>query len=121
MNQTEPSKSNYCCSSSYPFPLHPFLKFYSVVLSAGEHEAKPQNLTEDGVKKKQKKLKKISNVKNAITGFEAVFEQFAKGGIRNSDNAMVSDPEVGNPLTPQQSDKLDVSDTEVIFFMSEGQ
>nr|XP_019954052.1 PREDICTED: lysine-specific demethylase 4B-like isoform X1 [Paralichthys olivaceus] len=73
-------------------------------IEAEEHEVKPQNLTEDGDKKKQKKLKKISNVHNAITGFEAVFEQFATGGMRNSDNAMVSDPEVGNPLTPRQSD-----------------
>ncbi|XP_060934463.1 lysine-specific demethylase 4B isoform X1 [Limanda limanda] len=73
-------------------------------IEAEAHEAKLQNLTEDGEKKKQKRLKKIPNVQNAITGFEAVFEQFATGGSSDSDNALVSDPQAGNPLTPQQRD-----------------
>ncbi|XP_070764395.1 lysine-specific demethylase 4B [Enoplosus armatus] len=89
-------------------------------VEAQEPEAKPQNLTEDIEKKKQKKPKKMSSIHNSITGFEQAFEQFATSGIKNSKNAMVSHPEVGNPLTPRQSDipvdnKLDVSATQACY------
>lgn len=89
-------------------------------MPAQEPEAKPQNLTEDIDKKKHKKPKKMSNTNNAITGFEEAFEQFATGGIKNSKKAIVSHPEVGNPLSPRQSgipadSKLDASPTQVSF------
>ncbi|XP_029285313.1 lysine-specific demethylase 4B [Cottoperca gobio] len=83
-----------------------------------EPEAKPQNPTEDTEKKKQKKPKKMSNVLDPITGFEEAFVQFASSGIKNSKNAIVSHPEVANPLSPRQSDipadnKLDASYSKV--------
>ncbi|XP_040896801.1 lysine-specific demethylase 4B isoform X2 [Toxotes jaculatrix] len=74
---------------------------------AQELEAKPQNLTEDGEKKKQKKPKKMSNIHNAITGFEEAFEQFATSGIRNSKNAMVSHPEAKRQSDIPEDNKLD--------------
>nr|XP_020452382.1 lysine-specific demethylase 4B-like [Monopterus albus] len=79
-----------------------------------ELEAKPQNLTEDFEKKKQKKLKKTSNIHNSITGFEEAFKQFATSSTKNSKNTM------GNPLTPRQSDipadsKLDVNTTQASY------
>lgn len=101
-----------------------YLSTFLSSLPAQELEAKPQNLTEDSEKKKQKKPKKTSNIPNAITGFEEAFEQFATSSIRNSKNAMVSHSEMGKPLTPRQSDtpvdnKLEVSATQVKFFMTE--
>ncbi|XP_045905600.1 lysine-specific demethylase 4B isoform X1 [Micropterus dolomieu] len=80
-------------------------------VEAQKPEAKPQNLTEDMEKKKQKKPKK-SNIHSAITGFEQAFEQFATSGIKNSKTAMVSHP--GSSLTPRQSDvpAVDVSATQ---------
>lgn len=98
-------------------------QFFHFSLPAQEPKAKPPNLTEDIEKKKQKKQKKMSNIHSSITGFEEAFEQFATSGIKNSKNTMVTHPEVGNPLTPRQSDipadnKLDVSATQVWVFSS---
>lgn len=86
---------------------------------AQEPEAKPQYLTEDIEKKKHKKPKKITNTHNSITGFEEAFEKFATAGVKNSNTAFI-DTEVGNPLTPKQSDtspdsKLDMSTSQVRF------
>lgn len=90
------------------------------LLPAQEPEAKPQYLTEDIEKKKHKKPKKITNTHNSITGFEKAFEKFATAGVKNSKNTAFIDTEVGNPLTPKQSDtppdsKLDMSASQVRF------
>ncbi|KAM7387989.1 hypothetical protein PAMP_024193 [Pampus punctatissimus] len=73
-------------------------------VEAKEPEAKPQNLTEDIEKKKQKKQKKMSNINNPSTGFQEEFEQFATSGNNNTKTTMVSNPEVGSPLTQRASD-----------------
>ncbi|XP_078114878.1 lysine-specific demethylase 4B isoform X2 [Sander vitreus] len=73
-------------------------------VEAQEPEAKSENLTEDPEKKKHKKPKKISNIHNAITGFEEAFEQFATSNIKTSKNTMASHSELGNLLAPRQSD-----------------
>ncbi|XP_068176147.1 lysine-specific demethylase 4B [Antennarius striatus] len=87
-------------------------------LEAQETEATLQNLMEDIEKKKHKKPKKL-NTYNAITGFEEAFEQFAKS-CTNSNNSIISHPEVGNPLTPKPMDapadsKLDMSATQACY------
>lgn len=87
-----------------------------------EPEAKPQSLTEDGEKKKQKKPKKTSNAHSNITGFQQVFEQFA--GVTNSKGVMATRPEVGKHLTTSPSgipadSKLDVSVTLLRLFLVE--
>lgn len=69
-----------------------------------EHEAKPQNLIENIENKKHKKLKKIQHTHTSITGFEKAFEQFATAGVKDSEVTIVTGPELGNPLTPKQSD-----------------
>lgn len=116
--------SHFLPPQSFWWAITTLLKFFSphFSLPAQEPEAKPQNLTEDIEKKKQKKPKKTSNIHNAITGFEEAFEQFATSGIKTSKKAVVNHPEVGNPLTARQSDipadnKLDVS-AQVRFFCS---
>ncbi|XP_069009482.1 lysine-specific demethylase 4B [Embiotoca jacksoni] len=81
---------------------------------AQEAEAKPQIMTEDIEKKKQKKQKKMTSFQNAITGFEEAFEQFATSGIKNSKKGMVrhldslSLKQSGEPA----DDKVDVSATQ---------
>ncbi|XP_063748022.1 lysine-specific demethylase 4B [Eleginops maclovinus] len=59
-----------------------------------EPEAEPQILAEDTEKKKQKKPKKLSNINDPITGFEEAFAQFATSSFQNSENDMVSHPEL---------------------------
>lgn len=102
-------------NDSLPFCAPPPHSFSS---AAREAEDVPPNLTEEGEKKKHKKPKKISNIHNAITGFEKAFEQFATAGAKNSKSTAATHSEVGNPLTPEQSDitpdsKLDASSTQV--------
>lgn len=99
---------------SHHFPSAPTHTFSS----AQEPEDVPPNLAEEGEKKKHKKPKKISNIHNAITGFEKAFEQFATAGAKNSKNTAATHSEVETPLTPEQSDitpdsKLDASSTQV--------
>ncbi|XP_006792065.1 lysine-specific demethylase 4B [Neolamprologus brichardi] len=82
-----------------------------------EQETKPQNLTDDIEKKKQRKPKKISSGQNAITGFEEAFKQFATSDDKNSkrDTARHLDT-----LSLRHSDiladnKMDVSATQATY------
>ncbi|KAM9384565.1 lysine-specific demethylase 4B [Pholidichthys leucotaenia] len=56
-------------------------------------EPKPQNLTDDVEKKKQKKLKKAPKPQEALTGFEAEFQQFAT----NSEKPVISQKDIVAP------------------------
>jgi len=58
-----------------------------------------QHLTEEETgRKKQKRSKKSYGQHNAITGFEAAFEQFAKAGTNNP----VDDPLTSCTVDPAQ-------------------
>lgn len=92
-------------------------------LSGQEQEAKPQNLTDDTEKKKQRRPKKMSSVQNLMTGFEEAFEQFAKPIGKNSKKATASHIDT---LSPRHSDisadsKMDVSATQVSPILTESQ
>ncbi|XP_029988133.1 lysine-specific demethylase 4B isoform X4 [Sphaeramia orbicularis] len=79
-------------------------------LEAPAPEVKSEVPAEEAEKRKPKKQKKMTPfIPNAITGFEAAFEQFATSGMKGA--------LVGNPLTPKQGDvpgdnKLDVNATQ---------
>ncbi|KAI3368663.1 hypothetical protein L3Q82_025665, partial [Scortum barcoo] len=83
-------------------------------VEAQEPGAKPQNLTEDFEKKKQKKPKKTSNIHNAMTGFEEAFEQFATSSIKTSKKAVGTHPGAGQSDSPAEK-KLDVSATQACY------
>ncbi|KAF7663565.1 hypothetical protein LDENG_00206760 [Lucifuga dentata] len=89
-------------------------------LPAQGPKAKPQNLTDDIEKKQQKKQKKMSDLKHAMTGFEEAFARFATSDVTKSDNTMLNTPSVVNPSIKSESDttadrKLDGGSTQACY------